>query len=91
MDLGTSLAIIGGIAATVYIVETVGKYGSALLKKRSLAREKTSRRALGLVGKNIIAMLDPVRRQILLADPDTINPANLNRYACPQQYLLKKP
>lgn len=35
MDLGTGLAIVGGIAATVYVVETVGKYGYSLLKKNS--------------------------------------------------------
>jgi hypothetical protein len=35
MDLGTMVAIIGGVAATIYIVETVGKYGYALFKKGS--------------------------------------------------------
>jgi hypothetical protein len=35
MDLGTSIAIVSGVAATVYILETVGKYGYPLLKRNS--------------------------------------------------------
>lgn len=33
MDLVTGLAIVGGVAAGIYIVETAGKYGYALYKK----------------------------------------------------------
>ena len=33
MDLGTGIAILGGIASVVYIVETAAKLGYPLLKK----------------------------------------------------------
>jgi|GEM_PF-2701246 len=36
VDIGTPLAIVGGIAAAVYIVETASKYGYAFLKKTFL-------------------------------------------------------
>ena len=35
VDLGNITLIVGGIAAAVYIIETAGKYGYALLKKTS--------------------------------------------------------
>jgi len=35
MDLGMGLAIVGGVAAAVYIVETAGKYGYALYRNSS--------------------------------------------------------
>jgi hypothetical protein len=33
VDLTTGVAIVSGIAATVYVVETASKYGYALFKK----------------------------------------------------------
>jgi len=46
MELANGIAIVGGVAAAVYIVETAGKYGYALYKKSSVAATTSKKRTL---------------------------------------------
>jgi hypothetical protein len=94
MDLGTIAAVVGIAAAVVYIAETGHKYAYQLYKRISqtdsrIAFKKTSTtRSRPLITtslKNVRALLDTGARQILLVDPDSVSPTNLNRLvSCPK-------
>jgi len=82
MDLGTTAAVVGIIAAGVYVAETAHKYVSAFLKKIDRTRDRKIDRPCK---KDLRTLMLSGVEKISLWDPDPISPSNLNRYlACPR-------